>query len=126
VRILEASWRIGLNDVVSLEPSGAEYQVSQQATLTPRLTFRNQTGDWCRQFRLESGDDASEQIACRSEAGEWQQVARAESAPSPDPDTYQTASGGSALDPTLDRMMDGAPVDPEQERALLQQRWGGG
>lgn len=111
--------------VLDNQPSGEVYSVSDQATLTPRLTFRNQAGDWCRQFRLQTQDSASERIACRSQAGAWEQVAQVDTGLSSSPDTYQTASGGNVLDQTLDRIMAGAPIGPSAERALLQHEWGG-
>jgi hypothetical protein len=112
-----------VTQVLDSQPSGEIYQVSNQATLTPRLTFRNQAGEWCRQFRLESADAASEQIACRSKAGGWEQVARAELEPSSESGNYQTASGGNILDETLDRIMANSPIGPDKESALLEQLW---
>lgn len=113
-------------NVLDNQPSGEVYQVDSLAALTPRLTFRSQAGEWCRQFRLETAGSASEQIACRSEAGAWEQVAQVEVRPSPEPDTYQTASGGSVLDRTLDGMMAGSPIGVDAERALLRHQWGTG
>lgn len=110
-------------DILDTQPSGEVYQVTHEATLTPRLTFRSQGGEWCRQFRLETEASATEQIACRSDAGTWERVARAEAGPSSAPDTYQTASGGSVLDQTLGRIMAGSPIGPDAERTLLQHQW---
>lgn len=110
--------------VLDSKPSGKVYQISNQAKLTPRLTFQNTAGEWCRQFRLDTGDSATEQIACRSEAGAWEQVARVNAEPAPPSDTYQTASGGSVLDKMLDQIMVGTPVGPNEERELLTQQWG--
>ncbi|MDK8462510.1 hypothetical protein [Marinobacter sp. SS13-12] len=119
----ETAWPAVVS-VLDSQPSGEVYQLDNHASLTPRLTFRSQAGEWCRQFRLETDDVASEQIACRSEGGAWEQAARVEARPSPEPESYQTASGGSVLDETLDQMMDGSPIGPDAERALLQHRWG--
>lgn len=114
--------------VLENQPSGQTHTLDSQSTsgasLTPRLTFQNQDGDWCRQFGINTATAASEQIACRGETGEWEPVARAEAEPAVDADAYQTASGGSVLDPTLDRMIQGAPIGPEQERELLDRKWG--
>lgn len=112
-------------NILDNQPSGEVYQVGDHASLTPRLTFRSLAGEWCRQFRLETEGSASEQIACRNDAGTWEPVARAEAEPAPASDTYQTASGGSVLDQTLDRMMADSPIGPNTERALLQHEWGG-
>ncbi|MEP1215972.1 MAG: hypothetical protein ABJM11_15945 [Marinobacter sp.] len=106
------------------QPSGVVYQIGETASVIPRLTFRSQRDQWCRQYRLETTESASEQIACRSGGGTWEQVARAEALPLPGPDSYQPASGGSVLDETLDGMMAGSPIGPDAERALLQHQWG--
>lgn len=106
------------------QPSGVVYQIGDHASVMPRLTFRSQADQWCRQYRLETTETASEQIACRSDEGTWEQIARIDAQPLPGADTYQTASGGSGLDETLDRMMAGSPIGPDAERALLQHQWG--
>ncbi|MDX1457595.1 MAG: hypothetical protein R3276_08390 [Marinobacter sp.] len=105
------------------QPSGVVYQIDDHVLMMPRLTFRSQSDRWCRQYRLETTKSASEQIACRSDGGIWEQIARVEAPPLPGPDTYQTASGGSVLDQTLDQMMAGSPIGPDAERALLQHQW---
>jgi negative regulator of sigma E activity len=116
------SWQT-VAQALNTRPSGQMYEVTSHATLTPRLTFRNQAGEWCRQFRLVSDGAASEQIACRTGGGSWEQVARVKTGPLPESGNYQTATGGSMLDSTLDRMMAGPPVGPEKERELLQGQW---
>ena len=110
--------------VLEQQPSGKAYAVGTDTTLTPRLTFRNQAGDWCRQFRVDLPAESSEQIACRDGSGSWQTVARIEVEPGPATGAYQTASGGRVLDSTLDRMMAGQPVDSGAEMALIDSRWG--
>lgn len=103
-------------------PSGKSLALSDGRTMTPRLTFRNQQGDYCRQFHLQAAEHASERIACRS--GEsWTLAAETEVAPSPESGGYQTASGGSVLDDRLDRMMAGAAIGPAEERQLIDSRW---
>lgn len=105
------------------QPSGAIYQLGEGASVVPRLTFRSQADQWCRQYRLQTTESASEQIACRSDGGTWEQIAQVEAPPMAGPDTYQTASGGNMLEQTLDRMMAGSPIGPDAERALLQHQW---
>lgn len=113
--------------VLESQPSGQRHPVNSQAdngaVLTPRLTFRNQDGEWCRQFRLVMDNTASEQIACRTEAGAWESIARVESGTLPDTGNYQTASGGKVLDETLDRIMADSSIGPETESALLGRQW---
>jgi hypothetical protein len=112
-------------NVLDKQPSGEGYQVTSDTTLTPRLTFRSQSGDWCRQFRLDTANSAYEQIACRNKAGDWEQIARVAAESSPGKATYKAASGGNVLDDTLDQMMAGAPIGPDEERALLAHQWKG-
>nr|WP_297403976.1 hypothetical protein [uncultured Marinobacter sp.] len=109
-------------------PSGIPVDLADGRTLTPRLTFRNQTGDYCRQFRVQGSMDrgqASENIACRSAEAGWERVARVELAPEAvSPATgYQTASGGSVLDDTLDRMISGDIIAPQREQQLIAEGW---
>ena len=118
-----ASWQT-VAQALDSQPSGEVYAMDQQATLTPRLTFRNQAGHWCRQFRLESEAAASEQIACRGEAGGWEQIARVNAEPLPESSRYQAASGGSVLDEQLDQIMAGSPIGADKERELLERQWG--
>ncbi|WP_341581812.1 hypothetical protein [Marinobacter metalliresistant] len=110
-------------EILESQPSGQAYSASDDAMLTPRLTFRNQTGEWCRQFGLDAGNTASEQIACRTQSGTWEQRVQVETGQPVTADGYQTASGGSLLDDQLDQMMSGPPLGPEAESALLGQQW---
>lgn len=113
-----------LAEVLEHEASGRAYALSSDVTLTPRLTFQNQAGDWCRQFRVDRPAAASEQIACRDGSGHWEVVAQVDVPSTPGTQRYQTASGGSALDSALDRIMAGQPLALEKERDLISERWG--
>ncbi len=110
-------------EVLDSQPSGEVHEVNGNTMLTPRLTFRNRAGEWCRQFRMDTEKSASEQIACRTDGGAWQQVAREDAEPLPEDELYQTATGGKVLDQSLDRMMAEPPLGPDEERALLDQQW---
>lgn len=106
-------------------PSGTPVVLPDGRTLTARLTFRNQTGDYCRQFRVQGKALASENIACRRPAAGWERVARVEMAREAASTTtgYQTASGGSVLDDTLDRMILGDIIAPHREQHLIAEGW---
>lgn len=118
----DASWQDVAQGLESA-PSGKPVQLTDGRTLTPRLTFRNQQGDYCRQFRLQRSEHASESIACRS--GEnWTLAAKIEVQPSAENKGYQAASGGSVLDDTLDRMMAGGAIGSAEERQLINSGWG--
>lgn len=105
-------------------PSGQTRALEAGGQLTPRLTFTNQAGDYCRQFRLQGPETetASEHIACRSSGASWVEHARV-AVPAEAKDRYQTASGGSVLDEVLDRMMAGPLIEPAEERRLLAEDW---
>lgn len=103
-------------------PSGTTLELDDGRTLTARLTFENQQGDYCRQFNLQGGGSASENIACRS--GEsWNLAAEKEVTPAAETEGYRTASGGSVLDDELDQMMAGEAISPEEERRLIGSGW---
>ncbi|GGC66172.1 anti-sigma factor family protein [Marinobacter halophilus] len=114
---------LALAEVLEHEASGRAYALSSDVTLTPRLTFQNQAGDWCRQFRVDRPAAASEQIACRDGSGHWEVVAQVDVPATPGTQRYQTASGGSVLDDELDRRMSGSPIAPEAEMTLLETQW---
>ncbi len=107
-------------DVVKLlnsAASGHSYPLAEQQ-LTPRLSFTNQQGNFCRQYGLQSASGRSEHIACRSN-GIWQQHASLSLPGAAHAAAYQTASGGSLLDSVLDSMMAGPPLNAAAEQAYL-------
>lgn len=112
-------------DILDNQPGGVSYQVGDEASLTPQLTFQNQSGDWCRHFRLQTQSSATEQIACRDQGGSWRREERVAVEKALPAERYQTATARRALDPALDRMMVGEPVGPEKERQLLKEHWSG-
>ncbi|RMJ04263.1 hypothetical protein DOQ08_01583 [Marinobacter litoralis] len=120
----DASWR-EVAQVLESTPSGTNYTLASGEQLTPRLTFVNHDGEYCRQFRVQGDAGRSENIACRSGAGteEWDLAVRLELADTVSGDRYQTASGGSALDDTLDKMIAGPLLAPEEERRLIELQW---
>ncbi|TBW59028.1 hypothetical protein EZI54_01555 [Marinobacter halodurans] len=103
-------------------PSGTALELEDGRTLTPRLTFRNHQGEFCRQFQLQDTGQASENIACRR-GGDWTLAVEKQVAASPDATGYRPASGGSVLDRALDRMMDGGAFTADQERRLIKDGW---
>ncbi|WP_373188117.1 anti-sigma factor [Halopseudomonas sp.] len=117
----ENSWA----DVAALlesVPSGAAYSLNDGRLLTPRLTFINQQGEYCRQYQLLGTGQDVETIACRS--GEsWERVATVEVETVSTAGGYETASGGSVLDAELDRMMSGPALTLLQEHQALTVGW---
>jgi hypothetical protein len=107
--------------VLETAPSGHQQRASDGSQIRARLSFINREGDYCRQFQLQDRAGNSEQIACRHE-GEWRQLASAPVKASA-PGSYQTASGDSPLDATLDDMISGEPLDATAEAAAIANRW---
>ncbi len=120
----DAAWR-AVAQGLETTPSGANYTLASGEQLTPRLTFVNHEGEYCRQFRLQGRALSSENIACRSGAdtGDWRLAVRLEVADTVPADRYQVASGGSVLDDTLDQMISGPLLAPDVEQRLIQHRW---
>lgn len=102
--------------------SGAPQELADGRILTPRLTFENQEGDYCRQYRLQGVRQASENIACRTADG-WSLIAEVPVEHTAASAGYQPASGGSVLDEQLDRMMVGSALTTSEERGLLDGGW---
>lgn len=105
-------------------PSGASQSLPDGREITPRISFVNQQGQYCRQYRLSGSEQSSENIACRTEQGSaaWEQMASI-SQPATESGSYQTASGGSVLDGVLDQMMADGIIEPSREQQLIQQNW---
>lgn len=103
--------------------TGEVVLVGADAAATPRLTFASDTGEFCRQFDVVTGDKASAAIACREEKGWRTQIvayglARTEG-------DFQTASAARspALEAFLDQNMSGAPMNADEEAKLLGAGW---
>lgn len=118
----DASWQ-EMAQALESTPSGTNYDLASGDQLTPRLTFVNHDGEYCRQFRVRGDTGRSENIACRTGAQEWDLAVRLELTGTVAEDRYQTASGGSALDDSLDKMIAGPLLAPEDERRLIELQW---
>lgn len=107
-----------VSDVLQQQPSGKDYVVAG-ITVTPRLSFIAENGQFCRQYRLEHNGAGSEQIACRNQ-NQWQLEASADTGPIEiDGSAYQTASGGRVLDDKLDQLKATAPLSLAVEQQYL-------
>lgn len=116
-------WQL-VAEALETTPSGQTHTLRTGAELTPRLTFTNQAGAFCRQFHMQGPDQASESIACRSDdPAAWEQTATVAVPRVESENRYQTASGGSVLDSALDRMMSGDLISPARERQIMANGW---
>ncbi len=108
--------------ILEAAPSGVEQLSSSGAHIKPRLTFINKTGDYCRQFVLSDKNSTSENIACRKD-NQWQLAATVYLEKVQQAGTYQTASGGSLLDATVEQMASGDFFNAQAESVAIKQHW---
>lgn len=103
--------------------SGSEHKLVDDKRIKPRLTFINQQGAYCRQFRVSDLHSSSETIACRI-GDNWEpSVTIYTQGISPEGD-YQTATNDAAvLDQALDNMMHGDAFDAQAESSIIQRGW---
>lgn len=107
--------------VLDAAPSGVVQMATNGAEVKPRLSFKNHSGEYCRQFDLKNDQGQSENIACRQN-GQWQITASVVSQKNQGGD-YQTASGGSALDEALEEMIDGDVFNKNAEADAIAKSW---
>lgn len=107
--------------VLDVAPSGVVQVATTGAEVKPRLSFKNHSGEYCRQFYLKNEQGQSENIACRQN-GQWQVTASVVSEKNQGGD-YQTASGGSALDEALEEMIDGEVFNANAEVDAIAKNW---
>ncbi|MDN7124773.1 hypothetical protein J6I90_07760 [Pseudidiomarina sp. 1APP75-32.1] len=117
----DAPWQT-IATVLETQPSGSSYKRAGVEVL-PRFTFVAQDGKFCRQYRVTQTTTAAEAIACRSESGEWQEVARHTALAGSSSKDFQTATAAQSLDPLLMQLMSSAPLVGKPEQRLLDADW---
>jgi len=108
--------------ILDSTPSGVEQVASNGVNVKPRLSFTDKDGNYCRQFVQSDSKSTSENIACRK-ANQWQLAASVYMDKAQQAGSYQTASGGSLLDATLEQMASGDFFDAHAEAAAIEQHW---
>jgi hypothetical protein len=90
------------------------------------MTFRNEAGDYCRQYQMaEQASWNYTGVACRSD-GNWVVKFQAMTAPSqPATDGFVPASGGDrlAIDAAIGALVFDGPLTGEEEAAALSNDW---
>lgn len=102
-------------------PSGI-VALSDDTEIKPRLTFVNQQGEYCRQFQVTNKTTASENIACRHDT-KWQLTVSVTLDNVQQAGDYQTASGGSLLDDTVEQMAVGDFFNADAESIAIEKHW---
>lgn len=117
-----ADWR-AISQALETTAGGVAEQVNDNITVTNNLTFFNQSGEYCRQFSLNSSDlGFSQNIACRQH-GSWKLKASIPVNNEIPQEDYQTASGPGPIDRILDGMMSGEVLSGEDEQAAINAHW---
>lgn len=109
--------------VLASSMSGETITLDDSNTLITRFIFQHENGHFCRQYRLQTPGQSTENIACRGDQG-WMVIASLDAALA-DGGEYQPASQLPAMESLLDSMMPGAPLSLTEEKHLIQNSWQG-
>lgn len=109
--------------VLASSMSGETITLDDSNTLITRFSFQHENGHYCRQYRLQTPGQSTENIACRGDQG-WMVIASLDAALA-DGGEYQPASQLPAMESLLDAMMPGAPLSLTEENHLIQNSWRG-
>ncbi|RYY77163.1 MAG: hypothetical protein EOO52_06690 [Gammaproteobacteria bacterium] len=107
--------------ILETSPSGVNI-TTHGVEIKPRLTFANKQGEYCRQFIMANEKSTTENIACRKQ-GQWKMAVSVTLDKAQESNTYQTASGGSLLDSTVDDMANGNFFDAQDEALAIERHW---
>jgi hypothetical protein len=107
--------------ILDTTPSGVQ-MTTHGVEIKPRLTFTNKQGEYCRQFIMTNEKSTTENIACRKQ-GQWKVEVSVTLDKSQEANTYQTASGGSLLDSTIEEMANGDFFDAQDEALAIERHW---
>lgn len=109
--------------VLDTAASGTEQALANDKQIKPRLTFVNEQGHFCRQFRVSDLHSSTETIACRVD-DKWQPNITVYAQGVARDDDYQTATNDVALlDQALDNMIQGDAFDEQTESTIIQRGW---
>ena len=111
--------RSPLHELLESAPSG-EPREFDGATAEARYTFRTQGGEWCRELAVSSGAARNAAVACRRDGGWRVDLVGVEAAGG---EVYRPAGGDAPLREAVDALIDGEPLEPDAERALVERGW---
>ena len=103
-------------------PSGNTFE-ADGFSLTPQFSFISRDQEACRIYRLDEAAASTTHIACLQADG-WRVLQEFPAVAAGDSQRYLPATNGNgALEASLDTLMQGAPLDREQEQAMLNNNW---
>jgi hypothetical protein len=113
-----------LHQALEQTASGETVKLAGGLAVRPQLTFLTSDDAYCRQYALTSAGGTVEGIACRGGEG-WRLQVASFAAGQAGQDDYQTAASGrsAALEAFIDANITGAPLNAEDETALLARGW---
>ena len=93
--------------------------------ITPVLTFRSSTGNYCREFTLVAQDSGNRAVACRNEQGWIIEMVVTDTPARGDSGIYSTASTTvtTAFDGFVDGLIGDAPLGVDAELSLITSGW---
>ncbi len=106
-------------------PSLQHFEVENDHTILPVMSFQAVDGRYCREFQINKDKNVSVGVACKQN-GTWNtEILLAADQHPVDHQDYQPASGYSqvALDAVLDDLWSGIAFDQTEEQALIQKAW---
>jgi hypothetical protein len=103
-------------------PSGERRVLDGAATAEARLTFQAIDGDWCRELMATSPAQSNVALACRRDDGWRLELVGVADAGG---ELYRPAGAESPFQEAVGALLDGEPLEPEAERALLTNGWQG-
>lgn len=109
-----------LHELLESAPSGVARPVDGAATAEARFTFRAQDGDWCRELAVTTESASHAALACRR-GGAWRVELVGVAAAGGE--LYRPAGAESPFQEAVDALIDGEPLEPGAERALLANGW---
>ena len=108
-----------LHELLESAPSGEPRELDG-ATAEARFTFRAQGGNWCREIAVSSGTSRNAAVACRRDGGWRIDLVGVEAAGG---EVYRPAGGDTPLREAVDALIEGEPLEPDAERALVERGW---
>jgi hypothetical protein len=86
------------------------------------LSFANHNNELCRQYEMTNENNTQVAIACKTAQG-WQVKAQQQQDNSSNGAQYQTAAKHGALEQVIDQMINGQPLNRNQEQQAIAQQW---
>jgi hypothetical protein len=118
--------RSPLHDVLESLPSGETRDLGSAWSATPRMTFRSREGLACRRVDLAGAGGSVDAVVCRKD-GTWRAelIGYTAAQKAAGDGLYHPATGGtpSGVDDAINAMVQGSPLNREDERDWIRRGW---